>query len=70
MQNKLIVLLLLANCATAQDKPESGPAPKLGKLPNGAETPEVSKELKEVMKPRSLEAMTIPPAKVESKMMK
>ena len=52
MQNKLIVLLLLANCANAQDKPASGPAPKMGKLPTGAETPEVSKELKEVMKPK------------------
>jgi hypothetical protein len=42
----------------------------MGDLPAGASTPEVSKELKEVMKPRSLEAITIPPAKVESKMMK
>jgi hypothetical protein len=40
----------------------------LGKLPNGAETPEVSKELKEVMKPKALESMVVPPAKVETKM--
>jgi hypothetical protein len=69
MQNKLIVLLLLANSAYA-DEPAVGPAPKLGKLPAGADTPPVSKELGEIIKPKSLEAVTIPPAKVESKMMK
>jgi hypothetical protein len=39
----------------------------MGDLPKGAETPEVSKELKEVMKPRSLESISIPPAKMETK---
>jgi hypothetical protein len=64
MQNKLIVLLLLANSVTAQDKPAEGPAPKMGSLPAGSSTPEVSKELKEVMKPKGIETMVIPPAKV------
>ena len=54
MQNKLIVLLLLANCAQAQEKPAEGPAPKMGNLPAGASTPEVSKDLKEAMKPKDL----------------
>jgi hypothetical protein len=52
MQNKLIVLLLLANCAYAQDKTEAkGPAPKMGALPKGAESPAppVSESLKKVM---------------------
>ena len=68
MQNKLIVLLLLAKCATAQDKPDDKPpTPKMGDLPTGGSTPEVSKELKEVIKPKSVETMTLPPAKVVSK---
>jgi len=63
MQNKLIVLLLLAKCAFAQDKPEEkGPAPKMGALPTGASTPDVSKELKEIMKPKDLQNMPLPPA--------
>ena len=42
----------------------------MGKLPAGAETPEVSKKLQEVIKPKALESFEVPPAKVESKMMK
>ena len=69
MQNKLIVLLLLATSATAQDdaKDSKGATPKLGDLPAGASTPEVSKELKEVIKPKNLDTMVLPPAKMESK---
>jgi hypothetical protein len=36
----------------------------MGSLPAGSSTPEVSKELKEVMKPKGIETMVIPPAKV------
>jgi hypothetical protein len=39
----------------------------MGALPTGGSTPEVSKELKEVIKPKSVETMTLPPAKVVSK---
>jgi hypothetical protein len=39
----------------------------MGNLPAGGSSPEVSKELKEVMKPKSLEDMVIPPAKVMAK---
>jgi hypothetical protein len=62
MQNKLIVLLLLAKCTSAQDK---SAAPKMGDLPKGAAeaVPEVSKDLKTAMKPANLETMVIPPPK-------
>lgn len=43
----------------------------MGDLPKGAAaTPEVSKELKAVMKPADLQSMVIPPAKAESKSVK
>jgi hypothetical protein len=42
----------------------------MGALPTGASSPEISKELREVMKPKDLQSMTLPPAKVESKTMK
>jgi hypothetical protein len=39
----------------------------MGDLPKGASVPEVSKELKELVKPKNLETMSIPAAKVEAK---
>lgn len=39
----------------------------MGPLPTGGTAPPISKELTDVIKPKSLEAMSIPPAKVESK---
>jgi hypothetical protein len=44
----------------------------MGALPKGAEaaSPPVSESLKKVMQPTDLKSMVLPPAKVESKMMK
>jgi hypothetical protein len=40
----------------------------MGDMPKGAAAvPEVSKDLKSVMRPTDLQSMTIPPAKVEAK---
>jgi hypothetical protein len=65
MQNKLIVLLLLAKCASAAplDDKEKVTAPKMGDLPRGVISQDIPEEVKKTIKQTDVSSMTLPPAK-------
>ena len=69
MQNKLIVLLLLAKCASAApgDEKEKATAPKMGDLPRGVVSQDIPEEVKKTIKQTDVATMPLPPAKVPAR---